>query len=54
MSTRKIPGEADNLTTICEPIVWMMWEPQPPSPLWAFKSFYRDSFTLGAHSSIAS
>jgi hypothetical protein len=33
MSTRKLPGgkgrtvhKADNLTTICKPIVWKMWE----------------------------
>jgi hypothetical protein len=47
MSTRNIPGgkglrarKGDNLTTICEPIVYKMWEPQylsqpygPPQPV---------------------
>jgi hypothetical protein len=35
MSTRKLPGDkgrpahkADNLTAICEPNVWKMWEPR--------------------------
>jgi hypothetical protein len=35
MSTRNLPGgkvrparEADNLTAICEPIVWKMWKPR--------------------------
>jgi hypothetical protein len=35
MSTRNLPGgkvrparEADNLTAICEPIVYKMWEPR--------------------------
>jgi hypothetical protein len=53
MSTRKIPGgkgrrvrKADNLTAICEPIVYKMWEPPPLIPLWAFTACYRDSFTL--------
>jgi hypothetical protein len=36
--------KADNLTAICEPIVWKMWEPQPLTPLWAFAACYRDSF----------
>jgi hypothetical protein len=37
MTTRNLPGgkgrlarKADNLTTICEPIVQEMWEPGPP------------------------
>jgi hypothetical protein len=44
MSTRNLPGgkgqpalKADNLTGICEPIVWKMWEPdvsQPYGPSW--------------------
>jgi hypothetical protein len=35
MSTRNLPGDkglpvrkADNLTAICEPAVWKMWEPR--------------------------
>jgi hypothetical protein len=51
MRTRKIPGgkgrpahKADNLTAICEPTVWKMWEPRPLTPPWAF--CYRVSFTF--------
>jgi hypothetical protein len=36
MSTRNIPrGKADNLTAICEPIVYKVWEPQHLITLWA-------------------
>jgi hypothetical protein len=28
--------KADNLTVICEPIVWKMWERRPLTNLWAF------------------
>jgi hypothetical protein len=57
MSTTNLPGgkgwparEADNLTTICEPIVYKMWEPQRLTTLWAFAACYRDSFTLSFRS----
>jgi hypothetical protein len=40
LSTRNIPGgkkrpayRADNLTAICEPHVWKIWEPQPLATL---------------------
>jgi hypothetical protein len=53
MSTRNIPGgkgrparKADNLTAICEPTVYKMWEPQHLTTLWAFAACYRDSFTF--------
>jgi hypothetical protein len=53
MSTRKIPGckrqracKADNLTTICEPIVQKIWKPWPITPLWAFTACYRNSFAI--------
>jgi hypothetical protein len=53
MSTRNLPGgkgrpapEADNLTAICEPIVYKMWEPEHLTTLWASTACYRDSFTL--------
>jgi hypothetical protein len=53
MSTRNLPGgkgwlmcEADNLTAICEPIVWKMLELQRLTTLWAFMACYRDSFTF--------
>jgi hypothetical protein len=43
MSTRNLPGgkgrparEADNLTAICEPILYKMWEPRRLTTLWAF------------------
>jgi hypothetical protein len=41
MTTRNIPGgegrparKADNLTAICEPTVYKMWEPQHLTALW--------------------
>jgi hypothetical protein len=53
MSTRNLPGGkgwlargADNLTAICEPIVYKMWEPWHLTTLWAFMACYRDSFTF--------
>jgi hypothetical protein len=38
--------KADNLTAICETIVWQMWEPRRLTNLWASKARYRDSFTF--------
>jgi hypothetical protein len=53
MSTRNLPeGKrrpargTDNLTAICEPIVYKMWEPRRLTTLWAFTACYRDSFTF--------
>jgi hypothetical protein len=53
MSTRNLPGvkgwltlKADNLTSICEPIVQKIWEPRPLTTLWAFMACYKDSFIL--------
>jgi hypothetical protein len=53
MSIRNLPGskerpvrKADNLTAICEPIVYKMWEPRRLTTLWAFTAYYRDSFTF--------
>jgi hypothetical protein len=53
MSTRNIPGgegrptsKADNLTAICEPIVYKMWESQHLTTLWASTARYRDTFTI--------
>jgi hypothetical protein len=52
MSTRNIPGgegrpahKADNLTAICEPIVYKMWEPQHLTTLWVSTARYRDTYT---------
>jgi hypothetical protein len=52
MSTRNIPGgegrparKAD-LTAICEPIVYKMWEPQHLTTLWVSTARYRDTFTF--------
>jgi hypothetical protein len=38
--------KADNLTAICEPIVWNMWEPRRLTTLWVFTASYRDNFTF--------
>jgi hypothetical protein len=53
MSTRNRPGGkgrpargADNLTAICESIVYKMWEPLRLTTLWAFMACYSDSFTF--------
>jgi hypothetical protein len=53
MSTRNLPWgkerparKADNLTAICEPIVYKIWEPRRPTTLWAPTACYRDSFTF--------
>jgi hypothetical protein len=50
MSTRNIPGgegrparKADNLTAICESIIYKMWEPQHLTALWVSMARYRDS-----------
>jgi hypothetical protein len=32
--------------TIFEPIVYIMWDPQRLTTLWAFMACYRDTFTL--------
>jgi hypothetical protein len=52
MSIRNVPGgkgrparKADNLTAICEPTVYKMWEPRRLTALWASTACYRDSFT---------
>jgi hypothetical protein len=52
MSARNLPGckgrpahNAD-LTAICEPIVYKMWEPRRLTILWASTAYYRDSFTF--------
>jgi hypothetical protein len=52
MSTRNLPGgkgrparKAD-LTAICEPIVYEMWEPRRLTTLWASTACYRDTFTF--------
>jgi hypothetical protein len=48
MSTTNLPGgkvwlvrEPDNLTVVCEPIVWTMWDPQRLTTLWASLACYR-------------
>jgi hypothetical protein len=38
--------KADNLTAICEPIVWKMWDPRRLTNLCASVACYRDSFTF--------
>jgi hypothetical protein len=53
MSTRNLSKgkerpllKADNLTAVCEPIVYKMWEPRRLTTLWAFTACYTDSFTF--------
>jgi hypothetical protein len=53
MSTRNVPGgkgrparKADNLTAICVPIVYKMWEPRRLTTIWNSTACYRDSFTF--------
>jgi hypothetical protein len=46
-----VPGiflgiKGDNLTAICEPIVYKTWETRRLKTLWAFTACYRDSFTF--------
>jgi hypothetical protein len=56
MSTRNLPGgkgrpvrKADNLTAICEPTVYKMWESRRLTILWASIAFYRDIFIFLSH-----
>jgi hypothetical protein len=49
--TRNLPGgkggpgrKADNLTAICEPTVYKMWEPRYLTTLWTSTACYTDSF----------
>jgi hypothetical protein len=52
-TTRNLPvvkgrpaRKADNLTAICEPIIWIMWESRRPTILWVSTACYRDRFTF--------
>jgi hypothetical protein len=38
--------KAEDLTAICEPIVYKMWEPRRLTTPWAFTDCCRDSFTF--------
>jgi hypothetical protein len=40
------PARKADLTSICEPIVYNMWEPRRLTSLWAYMAYYRDSFTF--------
>jgi hypothetical protein len=53
MSTRNLPRgkgrsahKAENLTAICEPAVYKMWQLRHLTTVWAFTACYRDSFTF--------
>jgi hypothetical protein len=53
ISTKDLPRgkerpvrKADNLTAICEAIVYKMWKPWRLTILWASKASYRDGFTF--------
>jgi hypothetical protein len=59
MSTRNLHGgkerqarKADNLTDICEPIFYKMWQPRRLTTLWASTACYTDSFTLFLQSEV--
>jgi hypothetical protein len=56
MSTRNLPGgkgrpagKDDNLTAICEPIIYKMWELRRLTNLCVSEACYRDSFTFHDH-----
>jgi hypothetical protein len=53
ISTRNLSGakgmpahKTDNLTAICEPITYKIWEPRHLTTLWAYTARYRDNFTF--------
>jgi hypothetical protein len=53
MNTRTLPRskgwparKADNLTSICELIVWKMWESRHLTALWTSTACYRDNCTF--------
>jgi hypothetical protein len=37
--------KADNLSVICEPIIWKIWDSRRLTTLWASTACYSDSFT---------
>jgi hypothetical protein len=41
--------KADNLTAICQPIVYKMWETRRLTNLWASTVCYKDSFAFHMH-----
>jgi hypothetical protein len=44
------PGRrADNLTAICEPTVYKIWESRYLTSLWASTACYKDNFTFILH-----
>jgi hypothetical protein len=52
ISTRSFPGakarparKADNFIAICEPIVWIMWDPRRLTLLWVSMACYRNRVT---------
>jgi hypothetical protein len=60
MSIKNLPGgkglpahRADNLTAICQLIVYKMWEPRRLRTLWASTACYRDSFYCQQDSNFA-
>jgi hypothetical protein len=42
----RLARKATNLSTICEPTVWIMCDPQHLTTLYASTACYRDSFTF--------
>jgi hypothetical protein len=45
--------KTQNLTNICEPILYKMWEPQYLTTLWSSTVCYRDSFTFSFYYSMS-
>jgi hypothetical protein len=43
------PTRNADLTAICEPTVYKMWEPRRLTTLWASTACYRGSFLLHLH-----
>jgi hypothetical protein len=41
-----VARKANNLTSICEPIIYKIREPRRLTTLWASTACYRDSFTF--------
>jgi hypothetical protein len=38
--------KADNLTAICDAVIWKVWEPQRLTTLWASTACYKDRFAF--------
>jgi hypothetical protein len=43
----RLARKADNLTAVCEPIIWNIWEPRRLSTLSASTACYGENFLRG-------